>query len=68
MLQYFALLNLENIIRKKPKNSVTTTRTRILIEEQTTAFLKFGGAIQQVFKGTSGPPPAGVKQPNLKNS
>lgn len=53
---------------KKPKKgSVTTTSARILIEEQTAAFLKSGGAIQQVVKGTSGQiPPAGAKQPNLK--
>jgi N-acetylmuramic acid 6-phosphate (MurNAc-6-P) etherase len=36
---------------KKPAKAVVTTAT---IEEQTAAFLKSGGAIQYVVKGTSG--------------
>ncbi|WP_417515301.1 hypothetical protein [Marinobacter sp.] len=49
---------------KKPsKDSVTTA----LIEEQTAAFLKAGGAIEYVVKGTSGQVfPAGAKQTNPK--
>ena len=54
---------------KKPtKDAVTTANARISIEEQTAAFLKSGGAIQYVAKGTSGHiGPAGSKQINLKN-
>ena len=52
---------------KKPsKDSVTNAS--ITIEEQTAAFLKSGGAIQQIDKGISGQlPPASSKQSNVKN-
>ncbi|WP_304103439.1 hypothetical protein [Marinobacter antarcticus] len=51
---------------KKPaKDSVTTTT----IEEQTAAFLKSGGTIQYVVKGTSGQvAPEGSKQISSKNN
>lgn len=51
---------------KKPsKDSVTTAS----IEEQTAAFLKSGGAVQYVVKGTSGQIfPTGSKQINPKKS
>jgi hypothetical protein len=45
---------------KKPTKDSATTPT---IEEQTAAFLKSGGAIEYVVKGTSGQIlPAGAKQ------
>lgn len=55
---------------KKPaKKTVTTTDARISIEEQTAAFLKSGGSIQYIGKGTSGRiDPPGSKQANPKNS
>ncbi len=47
---------------KKPTKDSLTTAT---IEEQTAAFLKAGGAIQYVVKGTSGQAlPTGQKPPS----
>lgn len=44
---------------KKPTKDAVTTAT---IEEQTAAFLKAGGSVEYVVKGTSGQiPPAGAK-------
>lgn len=51
--------------KKSTKDSVTTAT----IEEQTAAFLKSGGAIEYVVKGTSGQTvPTGSKQINLKSN
>ncbi|HTN33140.1 MAG TPA: hypothetical protein VL091_03985 [Marinobacter sp.] len=50
--------------KKSTKNAVTTAA----IEEQTAAFLKSGGAVQYIVKGTSGQVyPAGPKQLSQKN-
>jgi hypothetical protein len=51
---------------KKPTKGAVTTAS---IEEQTAAFLKSGGAIQYVVKGTSGQVfPTGAKQINPKKT
>lgn len=45
----------EGIMSKKTaKDTVSSANARIVIEEQTAAFLKSGGSIQQIVKGASG--------------
>jgi N-acetylmuramic acid 6-phosphate (MurNAc-6-P) etherase len=64
MLVNKTTVNLENIMVKKPAKAIVTTA---MIEEQTAAFLKSGGAVEYVGKGKSGqiasPDP---KQANVK--
>jgi len=56
--------NLENTMSKKAEKATLTTA---MIEEQTAAFLKSGGAVEFVVKGRSGQfAPSGSKQVNLK--
>ncbi|WP_303290436.1 hypothetical protein [Marinobacter sp. SS5-14b] len=51
---------------KKPAKATLTTA---MIEEQTAAFLKSGGVVEQVVKGKSGQyASTGSKQINLKTS
>lgn len=50
--------------KKSTKESVTSASARIKIEEQTAAFLKSGGVIQKIDKGTSGQ----IKPPTPKES
>ena len=51
------------------KKPVKPTLTTAMIEEQTAAFLKSGGAIEYVGKGKSGQfAPKGQKQIDLKTS
>lgn len=40
--------------KKTAKDTVSSANARIVIEEQTAAFLKSGGSIQQIVKGASG--------------
>lgn len=57
-------VNLENTMSKKPEKATLTTA---MIEEQTAAFLKSGGAVEYVGKGKSGQFAApGSKQVSLK--
>ena len=52
------------MIKKTTKDSITTA----MIEEQTAAFLKAGGTVEYVVKGTSGQvAPTGSKQIDLKS-
>lgn len=55
---------------KKPaKNTKSTADDRLSIEEQTAAFLKSGGSVEYVAKGTSGyVGPVGSKQAKPKSS
>lgn len=54
-----------NMMSKKP---VKATLTTAMIEEQTAAFLKSGGAVEYVGKGKSGQfASTGSKQINLKS-
>ena len=53
--------------KKSSKDAATSTSTSI--EEQTAAFLKSGGSIQKIEKGTSGQfNSASSKQPNDKKA
>jgi hypothetical protein len=57
-------INLESMMSKKPEKA---TLTSAMLEEQTAAFLKSGGAVEYVGKGKSGQfASPGTKQINLQ--